>query len=69
MSLKITVAYMQRLPIPTPSADLRREIEAHVARRLVANEGREREVLDRQIERFVELAYEVSSIERALIAS
>ncbi len=63
------LAYMQRLPIPTPSADLRREIEAHVARRLVANEGREREVLDRQIERFVELAYEVSSIERALIAS
>ena len=63
------LAYMQRLPIPTPSADLRREIEAHVTRRLVANEGRERDILDRQIERFVELAYEVSSIERALIAT
>lgn len=63
------LAYMQRLPVPTPSRDLREEIVAHVRRRLVASASRERDVLDRQIDRFVEHAYQLSSIERALIAS
>lgn len=66
------LAYMRRLPIPTPSADLRREIEAIVDRRLALREdeaARERDVLAAQIERRVEQAYELSSLERALVAS
>ena len=69
------LAYMQRLPIPTPSRDLRREIEALVERRLAASRDmssestRDTTTIDSQIERMIELAYELSSIERALVAT
>ena len=105
------LAYMQQLPIPVPSRDLRHEIEALVERRLTipriiapahttaatttasprstpsprstasptsttsptsmtssASRTREIEVLDHQLERLVEHAFELSSIERALVA-
>jgi hypothetical protein len=67
-SVRPKLAYMQRLPIPTPSSDLRSEIEALVNRRLGSSESRAREVIDHQIERLVEQAYELSSIDRAIVA-
>lgn len=72
------LAFMQRLPIPVPSRDLRGEIESLVARRVaLSHSGREDgpsarepsiEIIDHQLERLVQHAYELSSLERAIVA-